>query len=268
MRTDAEDKLWEALHAHPNTTATDLAQIAKIGKSTAQKFLAKWAGDGSVTRTAGIATGGRRAADMWAITPSDTNTQFDTADADDATTAGKADAADTSQAELDATAGAPLDQHTPDTDEDTSIEPDSHAPEDAEPPTTTASDTQDSASPEASTLAGADSVVAGVIEPTDSGSSADADPTAEDGMVTAAGKAPRLASGALRVMVEDFLREHAGDEFSPTAIANALGGKSSGAVSNALDKLVVDGIAMKTQDKPRRFALAADEQADAAAPVD
>ncbi|WP_431879447.1 hypothetical protein [Amycolatopsis sacchari] len=61
-------------------------------------------------------------------------------------------------------------------------------------------------------------------------------------------------------MVEDYLRDHPDDEFGPTAIAKALGGKSSGAVSNALDKLVLDGTAMRTKDKPRRFRLAPSEQ--------
>jgi hypothetical protein len=70
-RTDTEDKLWEVLHANPNGTAADLSVAAKIGKSTAQKILAKWAADGSVTRTAGIVEGGRRAADLWTITDID-----------------------------------------------------------------------------------------------------------------------------------------------------------------------------------------------------
>jgi hypothetical protein len=65
VRTDTEDKLWQALHANPNSTAADLASAAQIGKSTAGKILAKWEKDGSVTRTPGIAEGGRRAADLW-----------------------------------------------------------------------------------------------------------------------------------------------------------------------------------------------------------
>ncbi|TCO62852.1 hypothetical protein EV192_102991 [Actinocrispum wychmicini] len=67
VRTDTEDKLWAALHAHPHNTAPFLAGTARIGRSTAQKILAHWADDGSVTRTPGIAEGGRRAADVWAI---------------------------------------------------------------------------------------------------------------------------------------------------------------------------------------------------------
>jgi len=72
--------------------------------------------------------------------------------------------------------------------------------------------------------------------------------TAPDG----AGKAARLGKGALRGMVEDYLTEHRGEWFSPSAIGKALG-RSSGAVSNALDKLVADGYAVQTHEKPKRF---------------
>lgn len=67
-------------------------------------------------------------------------------------------------------------------------------------------------------------------------------------------KVPRLGKGALRGMVEDYLRTHPGEEFSPNAIGKALD-RSSGAVNNALEKLVTDGYAVRTQDKPKRFAI-------------
>ncbi|MGH4009897.1 MAG: MarR family transcriptional regulator [Pseudonocardiaceae bacterium] len=67
-------------------------------------------------------------------------------------------------------------------------------------------------------------------------------------------KAPRLGKGALRGMVEDYLAEHASEQFSPSAIGKALN-RSSGAVNNALDKLVADGYAIQTQDKPKRFRI-------------
>jgi hypothetical protein len=82
----------------------------------------------------------------------------------------------------------------------------------------------------------------------------------DDGDEEGGGKKARLAPGSLRGMVEDHLRDHPGEEFGPTAIAKALGGKSSGAVSNALDKLVADGTAVRTKEAPRRFALASAEQ--------
>lgn len=70
-----------------------------------------------------------------------------------------------------------------------------------------------------------------------------------------AGKPQRLAPGALRGMVEDYLRDHSG-EFSPNAIGKALN-RSSGAVHNALEKLVESGYAVRTSDKPKKYSLAA-----------
>ncbi|WP_020663650.1 MarR family transcriptional regulator [Amycolatopsis benzoatilytica] len=247
-RTDTEDKLWAALHANPNSTAADLSAAAKIGKSTAQKILVKWAGDGSVTRTAGIADGGRRAADLWAITNLD-----DTPVAD----RGDADSADTAQAAPDSPA-APDDTDTAPAADGAPTEPASPEPTDA-----AADDAQDTADTEASDPAQAEPV-AEATTPPDGGAATTADPATEGG---GDDKAARLAPGALRGMVEDYLRDHPGDQCGPTAIANALGGKSSGAVSNALDKLVADGTAVKTQDKPRRFALAPAEAATAPAPT-
>lgn len=206
VRTDAEDKLWEALHANPNSTAADLSGAAKIGKSTTQKILVKWAAEGSVTRTAGIAEGGRRAADLWAITDVDT-AQIGPAPVEDA---------DTTDTEPEAPVVVSVVPDAPATDDATGVEGDP-------------------------------------VEPTEGG----VDATSE--------KKSRLAPGGLRGMVEDYLRDHPGEQFGPTAIANALG-KSSGAVSNALDKLVEGGVAAKTQDKPRRFALAPSEQ-EAGAPT-
>jgi hypothetical protein len=60
-------------------------------------------------------------------------------------------------------------------------------------------------------------------------------------------------------MVEDWLRDHAGEKFSPSAIGKVLG-RSAGAVANALDKLVADGYAVQTQDKPKLFAAKASDE--------
>ncbi|WP_157367709.1 HTH domain-containing protein [Alloactinosynnema sp. L-07] len=64
-----------------------------------------------------------------------------------------------------------------------------------------------------------------------------------------------MAPGALRGMVEDYLRDNSG-EFSPNAIGKALN-RSSGAVHNALEKLVESGYAVRTSDKPKKYSLAA-----------
>jgi predicted ArsR family transcriptional regulator len=62
----------------------------------------------------------------------------------------------------------------------------------------------------------------------------------------------RLRSGELAGQVLDYLREHPG-QHSPTAIAAGLGGRSGGAVSNALARLADRGDATLTQDRPRRY---------------
>jgi hypothetical protein len=65
----------------------------------------------------------------------------------------------------------------------------------------------------------------------------------------------RLGRGKLAALVLGYLRDNPG-EHSPTAIAKALGGKSSGATGNALERFVTDGTAVPTSDAPRRYARA------------
>lgn len=66
-------------------------------------------------------------------------------------------------------------------------------------------------------------------------------------------KSARLAPGALRGLVEDHLRDQPGD-VTPNAIGKALN-RSAGAVHNALEKLVESGYAVRTSDKPKKYAL-------------
>ncbi len=73
-------------------------------------------------------------------------------------------------------------------------------------------------------------------------------------------KPTHLPSGGLRGMVEDHLRDHPGESFSPHQIGKALG-RSSGAIHNALVKLTDTGVATMTCEAPKKFALA--EQGDA-----
>lgn len=63
----------------------------------------------------------------------------------------------------------------------------------------------------------------------------------------------RLTSGGLGELVEKHMKAHPGEELSPSQVAKALG-RSSGAVSNALDRLKVGGVVKRTSDKPRRYA--------------
>ena len=186
-RTETEGKLWQALTANPNRSANDLADIASIGKSTAGKILAKWATERTITRTPGIAHGGRRAADLWVA--NDPASVPNNATDDDVT-------ARTAQT-------ASTDDGNPAADGNGDSEP-----------------------------------------------ANDSTPTDGDRP-----KASRLAKGALRGMVEDFLRDHAGQDFSPGTIGKNLN-RSAGAVHNALEKLVDAGYAVRTSDKPKRFRMA------------
>ncbi|GHH32197.1 MarR family transcriptional regulator [Lentzea cavernae] len=65
----------------------------------------------------------------------------------------------------------------------------------------------------------------------------------------------RLKPGALRGLTEDYLRMHPGEAFGPTHIGRVLG-RSQGAVNNALEALTSSGTVVKTQEAPKRFAIA------------
>ncbi|MFE0276045.1 hypothetical protein ACFWZY_28725 [Streptomyces sp. NPDC058992] len=56
-------------------------------------------------------------------------------------------------------------------------------------------------------------------------------------------------------MVVDHLEAHPGEAFTATRISRLIE-KSSGAIANALDKLVKEGIAEQVNDRPRTFRLA------------
>ncbi len=222
-RTEAEDKLWAVLRTHPNTTATHLATAAKIGRSTAQKILVKWATEGSVTRIPGTTDTGHRPADVWAI--ADPDTPLDASDAEP-------DHGDDPQQDNVAEA-----RDVPDSDDADDIDDDGQGATGTEPVTSSAA------------------------EPANENAADHTDPSTTE----AAPDAPtttrrRLAPGALHGLVEDYLRDHPNEDFGPVAIATALGGKSSGAVSNALDRMVKAGIAVRTSDKPKRYTLVPAEE--------
>jgi predicted transcriptional regulator len=65
--TPATEALLGALADRPGATATELAQAAGIGRSTAAKLLATLADQGRVLRQPGGLKDGRRAADRWTL---------------------------------------------------------------------------------------------------------------------------------------------------------------------------------------------------------
>ncbi|MET8846008.1 hypothetical protein [Amycolatopsis sp. NPDC004625] len=66
-------------------------------------------------------------------------------------------------------------------------------------------------------------------------------------------KKDRLPKGGLYELVKAYLHDHPGESFGPAKIGTELG-RSSGAVNNALERLVVSGLATKTCEAPKRFA--------------
>lgn len=84
----------------------------------------------------------------------------------------------------------------------------------------------------------------------------DAAATTKPATVPAEKKRERLAPGALRGQVEDYLRDNPGAH-TPNSIGKALT-RSAGAVHNALEKLVKNGDAVRTSDKPKKYALTAE----------
>jgi hypothetical protein len=87
---------------------------------------------------------------------------------------------------------------------------------------------------------------------------------AGSGTTAAASAGGRLPNGELRRQVAQVLADQAGTELTPRAIAAALGGKSSGAIGNALAALAASGHAEQTSAKPVRYR-ATTTTADAAA---
>ncbi|MGV9832919.1 hypothetical protein ACWDUL_01760 [Nocardia niigatensis] len=73
-------------------------------------------------------------------------------------------------------------------------------------------------------------------------------------------KTTGLQPGALRGLVEDWLREHPDQEATPGQISKELN-RSSGAIVNALFSLVGKGIAVETCERPHKFKLHPDQKA-------
>jgi len=67
----------------------------------------------------------------------------------------------------------------------------------------------------------------------------------------------KLAKGELERLVEAFIRDLGpGHELTPVTVGRELGGRSSGACGNAMDKLTARGVLVLTSEAPRKFTLA------------
>lgn len=238
-RSVYENALWAALTTTPATTA-ELA-AASVPKSTARKILSAWAADQIVLRVP-AEPGDPRAAVRWML-PDQPDPETDSP-------------ATETDAQPTPAEPAPAD-NTP-TPEPV-IEP-APTPE-AQPDAPVAPATPD---PQAPTTAAAADAVEPVAGHADGGAASDTAPpqpapaAVVEGVCPTCGRAvPKhrgLQPGALRGLVEDFLREHPGQEFTPGQIAKELN-RSSGAVYNALYVLAGKFVAEHTCDRPNKFKL-------------
>lgn len=249
VRTDTQNHLWVALKARSDSgTTAELAIAAGIGRSTAGKILAEWAKDGTVCRTPGGLVNGRRTPDRWTL---DALAGTATPEGDTVDQAAQPNAEESTG--QNAATVTPDDQPAPEVVTSMAGEPSDDTSEDADraDPTGQATDA-DMAVSDGEDEATSD-LAAGGPAVTDTVVAGGGDEPGHGDPVLGA-KPPRLRSGALRGLVEDYLRDHPTDAFGPGAIGQALR-RSAGAVSNALDKLVDDGVAVRTQEAPKRFAL-------------
>ncbi|MFE3196316.1 hypothetical protein ACFXHA_45475 [Nocardia sp. NPDC059240] len=231
-RSGVEDALWAALAANPGSNATELADATpSVSASRARKILGTWAGQGLITRD--TANEDPRSGHRWTI-PETTAPEPETD-----SPATESDTPDTDTDGAAATDAAPVADTPPpasDPETDTEIEEDAAAGEAEPEPTPTQPVT--GAEPAATEAAPATGLC----------------PTCGRKMP----KSPGSQSGVLRGLVEDYLRDHPGQEFTPGQIAKALQ-RSSGAVYNALFSLVGKFVAQETCESPHRFQLHPDQ---------
>ncbi|MFR9774341.1 hypothetical protein [Nocardia sp. SC052] len=239
LGTDTEKAVWAVLGDNPGFTIDELAGAAGISASTTRRILTGWESVGTARSHRNAEN--PRAAKTW--TTAEPTTSAEPAAPEPADT-------------------APADMGAPD-----AAEPVEPAADDATEPETGSAPAESDATnrPDSGTAPADPGPDAALPE------SAPAAPTADETAVPSTdGPAPtpdaaaggpetteRLASGALRGLVEQWLHDHAGEEFTPHQIGKALG-RSAGAVHNALVSLTKSEISRQTCAAPKRFALAED----------
>ncbi|AJC59519.1 helix-turn-helix domain-containing protein [Streptomyces sp. 769] len=269
-------------------TVAELAHAAGIGHSTAGRAVTTLEKRGLAARTPGGHDGPRRMPDLWhPVPPTPTSETTNTPEHDpqhtdtqpESTPTDSAERVDddvegdeeTSEDRTSSTAAAPApDIPNPTITDDTDLPTDT--PPDA-PDTSAADNTDPSAEPEADTPHVEASQ--GTEQPDGNNSQEDGPQSGNDNAPVSseaaeAHRAPaqpaptkdgRLAPGALRQMVIDHLHAHPDEAFTATRISRVIE-KSSGAIANALTKLVGLGIAEQATDQPRTFRLARHAQTD------
>jgi hypothetical protein len=218
--------VWAALRKQPGATATELARSVPASRKIVLAMVNRWCAEGSVDTTAGATA---RAATRYFALPSTLPTPAPTS--------------------------VPSVEHEPSTTAPAPATGVGEPP--AAEPTHDPGPDAEHAAPDAVTTPAAEAVTDAVptAQPTADVPTAGDDADRADAARTNSSGSERLRSGALHGMVEDFLRERPADEHGPVAIAKSIG-RSSGAVANALERMVASGWAVRTSDKPKRYRIA------------
>ncbi|MGW1170745.1 hypothetical protein [Streptomyces sp. NPDC002550] len=247
-------------------TTAELALAVGLGRSTTGKALVTLEEKGLAIRTPGGHDGPRRTPDRWRAAPAPwTSSSSDGASAQDATPTDSEPStthASESQASHTDDESAPAAATTTDIEEsNTADEASATIASAADAPHDTSH--QDDKQPAEYVAKEAEAHHTGsndgpkpedTPEP-DRQSNPEQPKTATATAATPLGERKRLAPGALRQLVIDHLRAHPDGAFTATKISRVIE-KSSGAIANALDKLVKDGIAEQVSDRPRTYRMA------------
>lgn len=230
-------------------TVVELANRGRLGRSTAAKVLTALEAQGLARRQSTERTG-TRAPDLWyAATHGTAQAHDETAQSEPAPPPAAGPKPETTAAQR----GAARNDETGQSDSG-GPQSGTAADDESEPdPTDTA--TPDTAKSAATTDTEHDTDLAdnaaasGVAAPEDRSAPSS---TALLPVPASTTSRPRLAKGALRTLVVDYLTAHQHEEMTASAIGKSLG-RSSGAVANALDTLVKSSQAELTCEKPRKF---------------
>ncbi|MGW2651629.1 hypothetical protein ACWC2T_43860 [Streptomyces sp. NPDC001393] len=245
-------------------TTAELALAAGLGRSTTGKALATLEEKGLAIRTPGGHDGPRRNPDRWRAAPTAWTSSRDASGAQDATPTDSAPStANTSESHASHTddESTPTSATTTDSEESSTDDASSATIASvADAPHDTAH--QDGKHPDEGVENEAHAHHAGNNDgpatedtPEHARQASPEQPTTESATAaTQVGERKRLAPGALRQLVIDHLRAHPDEAFTATRISRVIE-KSSGAIANALDKLVKEGIAKRVSDRPRTYRL-------------
>lgn len=246
-------------------TAAELALAAGLGRSTTGKALVTLEEKGLAIRTPGGHDGPRRTPDRWRAAPAPWNSSGNASGTQEAKpTDSEPSTANTSESQASHTdpESAPAAATTTESEESNTVDEASatiasvaDAPHDTSHP----DDKQPAEDVEGEANAHHTGSNDGPESEDTPESARQVNPeqplTAPATAATQLGARKRLAPGALRQLVIDHLRAHPDGAFTATKISRVIE-KSSGAIANALDKLVKDGIAEQMSDRPRTYRMA------------